>query len=326
MNIGLWVQGTRPRTLPASIAPVVVGAAVAWRRIGEFDICPLVYPQPESCRVGRALQTMLEGRFWPVAVLCALVALFLQIAVNFANDYSDGVRGTDDRRGDAETTSGKPRRMVASGLVPARHVLIAAGLAAALACIAGLAAVLVSHAWWLLAVGAASLVAGWCYTGGRHPYGYIGLGELGVFLFFGLVATLGTEYALAGTVDTTGVLAACCVGLNAVMILMVNNLRDIDDDRIHGKRTLAVRLGERGARAAFVCCLVVDWAGSVMLMPLLWFPAGLVPWLAVAAVQTCMIRAVMRRDFGGALGLAGAQTSAFAVCVAVAMAMDAVVS
>ncbi|MBT1160439.1 1,4-dihydroxy-2-naphthoate octaprenyltransferase [Bifidobacterium sp. SO1] len=316
----------------------------------------------------------MTGRFWPVAVLCTVVALCLQIAVNFANDYSDGIRGTDDGRSvpesavasaqsapqpqassrsqasaqpinstdlaasqsqpsSAHSISGarstsssgerlhpasapKPQRLVASG-VPPRQVLAAAGIAAAIACVAGLAAILISHAWWLFAVGMLSLLAGWFYTGGRHPYGYAGFGELGVFLFFGLAAVLGTEYALAGTIDLMGVLAAICCGLNAMLLLMVNNLRDIDSDARHGKRTLAVRLGERGARVALTVCVVVDLLLSLAIVAMLWWPWGMILAISGIAVPLRILRSVERHDYRWALADAGYQTLFFAALIVV---------
>ncbi|NEG95181.1 1,4-dihydroxy-2-naphthoate octaprenyltransferase [Bifidobacterium sp. SMB2] len=361
-NIRLWLRGTRPKTLPASIAPVVVGAAAAWSVLSRYDGWGLrciaadegVWMDMESgygpCAtpwyaIGGALP-----RFLGVTLLCAGVALFLQIAVNFANDYSDGIRGTDAHRAGDESGTGKPQRLVASGRVKPKAVLAAAGAFALLACVCGLAVAVISHQYWFIAVGVACLLAGWFYTGGRHPYGYAGLGELFVFVFFGLVATLGTQYAICQSLDGlgipnaavidfaapgdgsewswvwfgqgqfgisgTGIHAAVCVGLNAVMLLMVNNMRDIDDDRLHGKRTLAVRLGERGSRAALAVCCAVDWMASILVMMMTWLPWGLVPWLAFAVTTVAMLRAVARRDFGRALGAAGMQTLVFAVVVA----------
>ncbi|NMN00210.1 1,4-dihydroxy-2-naphthoate prenyltransferase [Bifidobacterium sp. DSM 109958] len=355
----LWITGLRPRTLPASIAPVAVGAAAAWTRIGAVPGCPEVYPQPAYCAADLARHQLLVSRFWPVALLCAAVALFLQIAVNFANDYSDGIRGTDAARTADERSTGKPRRLTASGLVRPRAVLAAAGLAAAVACAAGLAATAVSGQWWLPLIGAAGLLAGWTYTGGRHPYGYAGFGELGVFLFFGLAAVLGTESALAGEVTLLGLAGAVVSGLLACAMLMVNNLRDVDDDRVHGKRTLAVRLGERRARRLLIGVHAVAvlpvavlavvplgaslrrWAGlecgaaqsvppcpggsaacstepvaSVVCSPSV-PPSVAVALLGLAGaalltVGVAFVRAVRRRDFGGALALSGLSALVFA--------------
>ena len=200
-------------------------------------------PAPESCAINRATQTTLESRFWPLAILCTLVALFLQIAVNFANDYSDGVRGVDEgtRSGVARvarvagiilvgrtdrhpTRGGRPlgparrasRRPPSMHLrvwsppgVPPKRVLAAAGGAAALACLCGLAIIAITGYWWLLIIGVCCLLAGWCYTGGRHPYGYAGLGELFVFVFFGLVAVLGPSSCCAELLPRRGCWARC---------------------------------------------------------------------------------------------------------------------
>lgn len=349
MGIAIWLKGMRPQTLPASVAPVVIGAAAAWTSIRQLGVCALTYPAPESCAINRATQTTLESRFWPLAILCTLVALFLQIAVNFANDYSDGVRGVDEGRaaspalpaspassssavptgtppvavvlsgrrdGIAATSIHAPARLVASG-VPPKRVLTSAGTAAALACLCGLAIVVITGHWWLLAVGVCCLLAGWCYTGGRHPYGYTGLGELFVFVFFGLVAVLGTQFVLCGTVTATGVLGAVQAGLLSCVLLMVNNLRDVDSDRVHGKRTLAVRLGEQRARILTVASYAIAFVPvAVMALVLLvlsvvgsagsqyrWAIAAYgVICLAIAALT---IRAMLRRDHAHALPLVG---------------------
>ena len=327
MNIRLWLAGARPKTWPASIAPVLVGAAMAYMRLTQLGTCIEINPEPAECTADRAQQSVLLGRFWPVFVLCVLVALLLQIAVNYANDYSDGIRGTDAGRDEGEPTQrgagpvqgrgAKPQRLVASG-VPPKRVLMAAVIAAGLACVCGLAAVLVSQAWWLLAVGALSLVAGWCYTGGKHPYGYAGLGELGVFLFFGLAAVLGTEYALSGTVDGMGVAAAVCCGLNAVMLLMINNLRDIEEDRECGKRTLAVRMGERNATIALTVCCVVSWMIGAFICMSLWMPWGAVVLISGVGVPIRMISSVPKHRFRTAFMDAGFQIMLFAVVVVIA--------
>jgi 1,4-dihydroxy-2-naphthoate octaprenyltransferase len=208
--------------LPASIAPVLVGAAAATHR-GAF--------------------------LWGRCLLCAVVALAIQVGTNYANDYSDGIRGTD-----AERVG--PLRLVASGIATPSAVRTAALVAYGIAAAAGL--VLAAQvSWWLLAVGAASLAAGWGYTGGPRPYGYDGLGELFVFAFFGLVATAGTAYCLTGELLSVAVLAGAAMGLLACALLGVNNLRDLDGDAAVGKRTLAVRLGREGAIALYVAELVV---------------------------------------------------------------------
>jgi len=221
-----WILGARPRTLPAAIVPVAVGTAVA---------------------AG-------SGVIWWRALLALIVALALQVGTNYSNDLADGVRGTDgpDRTG--------PRRLVGSGMASPAEVRLAAGASFAVAAIAGLVlAVVVTP--WLLLVGAASIAAGWLYTGGPRPYGYMGLGEAFVFVFFGLVATVGSAYVHAREITGLAVLAGSAVGLLACALLVVNNLRDIPTDRIAGKRTLAVRMGERPTRILYV--VLVD-AGLVL--------------------------------------------------------------
>ena len=264
MSLGLWVSATRPRTLPASVAPVAVGASAAWQSLPALTVCPAIYPAPPSCALNAARYDMLMTRFWPVTIGCALVALSLQIAVNFANDYSDGVRGADAIRGGDERITGKPTRLVANGVAPS-SVLLAAAISAALACVAGLAVIVATGEYWFIALGVLCLLAGWLYTGGRHPYGYMGLGELGVFVFFGLVATLGTQYLLLGEVNLPGWFGAVTTGLLSSALLMVNNLRDIDDDRASGKRTLAVRIGPGASRVLFAVTIVVPSAFTAFL-------------------------------------------------------------
>ena len=325
----------RPRTLPASIAPVILGACAAWESMSRLGICSLVYPEPESCKVNTARLNILEARFWAVAALCALVALLMQIAVNYANDYADGVRGTDEGRsggGAVDDTGRAPTRLVASG-VPTNRVLAAAGISASLACLAGLAIVIMTGYWWLVLVGALCVVAGWFYTGGSHPYGYAGFGELAVFVFFGLVATLGTQFALAGEITALGWLFAVLGGLNAVLILMVNNLRDRTSDLAHGKHTLAVRLSESMANTLFVVTAIASMVLSlVALLLTVTIPGNglsavlepaitafggtsiavkavmFVGMLASVVSGCCLIRRVLSLRWGSALRLAGMNT------------------
>jgi 1,4-dihydroxy-2-naphthoate polyprenyltransferase len=220
-----WVAGARPRTLPAALAPVLVGTGTA---------------------------AALDG-FRPLPALLALVvALALQIGVNYANDYSDGRRGTDtDRVG--------PMRLVGSGAAAPRQVLIAAFLAFGIGALAGLGLAALSS-WWLVAVGAVCIVAAWTYTGGPIPYGYRALGEVFVFVFFGPVAVVGTTYVQTLTLPALAFAVSVPIGLLIVAILVVNNLRDIDGDAAVGKRTLAVLLGDRGTRLVFVGLFVVAFA------------------------------------------------------------------
>lgn len=224
-----WVEAARPRTLPAAVAPVLAGSAVAW-----FD---------------RSFQPVLAG-------LALLVALALQVGVNYANDYSDGIRGTDaDRVG--------PMRLVGSGKAQPHRVLAAAMICFAIAAVAGLLVVVITQYWWLLIVGAVSIAAAWYYTGGRHPYGYLGLGELFVFIFFGLVAVAGTVYVQVGAVSAATWWTAIAIGALACAILVANNLRDLDGDRVAGKRTLATKLGDRDTRLFFVGLIAAAAIGVV---------------------------------------------------------------
>jgi 1,4-dihydroxy-2-naphthoate octaprenyltransferase len=222
------------------------------------------------------------GSFRPVnAVLAAVVAVLLQVGVNYANDYSDGIRGTDDDRVG-------PLRLTGSGAARARDVKNAAFASFGLAMVAGAALILLSQAWFLLLVGIGCIAAAWGYTGGKNPYGYLGLGDLFVFVFFGLVATLGTTYTQAGQLSAPAWIGAVSTGLISMALLMANNVRDIPTDREAGKLTLAVRLGDTPARISYVMMLaaavllplfLIDGYPWVLLVLLL-VPAGLMPsWL-----------------------------------------------
>lgn len=248
------------RTLPAAVVPVAVGAAVA---VGEPDV-----------------------RWWRV-VLAGIVSVMLQVGVNYANDYSDGVRGTDDVRVG-------PARLVGGGLASARSVKIAALSSFLVAAVVGLVLTIVTSPW-LLAVGAASILAGWFYTGGKHPYGYLGFGEVFVFVFFGLVATVGTTYVLAERITALAWQMGVAVGALACALLVTNNLRDIPTDREVGKKTLAVRLGDSRTRALFVVLVVggvLVGAAAVWERPL----AAVILVVLIAAVEP------VRRVRGGAVG------------------------
>jgi 1,4-dihydroxy-2-naphthoate octaprenyltransferase len=225
-----WLAGTRPRTLPAAVVPVLIGSGVA-----------LGY---DRFSAGRAL-------------LALVVALALQVGVNYANDYSDGVRGSDERRVG-------PVRLVAAGLAPPRHVLAAALACFFVAGVAGLALAAMTS-WWLLAVGAACIAAAWFYTGGPKPYGYNGLGEVFVFLCFGVVAVAGTAYVQMKEFSWLGLAASVPAGLLACALLMVNNLRDIRTDTVAGKRTLAVMLGDARSRVAYVLTMLVPFGVAALL-------------------------------------------------------------
>ena len=226
----IWVEGARPRTLPAAVTPVVVGSGLA---IGD------------------------GATRWVPAALALVVALALQIGVNYANDYSDGIRGTDAQRVG-------PFRLVGSGAASPSSVRAAALTALGTAVLAGLVLAALSS-WWLVAVGAACLAAAWTYTGGSKPYGYRALGELSVFVFFGLVAVTGTYYAHTGQITGVAVLASVPVGMLACALLVANNLRDVPTDAVAGKRTLAVVLGDRRTRLLAAMLLIVPFAVAGLL-------------------------------------------------------------
>ena len=255
-----WIGGARIQTLPLAFAPVALGTAAAY-----------VLPHEEDG----------AGWHWLRALLCLIVAVSLQIGVNFANDYSDGVRGTDKNRVG-------PSRLTGSGAARPRTVITVAVVWFAFAAVAGLIIVIRSGHWWMLAVGALAIVAAYFYTGGKRPYGYLGLGEVFVFIFFGLVATTGTTYVLADTVTLESWLAAVAVGLFAVATLMVNNIRDIEQDRIAGKRTLAVRIGNLPSRIFYVVAMLVPF-GILAVYTLLYTNAYLVYFVLLAAVPACVI-------------------------------------
>jgi 1,4-dihydroxy-2-naphthoate polyprenyltransferase len=217
-----WLEGARPRTLPAAVAPVAAGTGAAYALDG-----------------GNPLR----------AALALIVAVALQLGVNYANDYSDGIRGTDaDRVG--------PLRLTGSATATPAAVKRAAFACFGVGAVAGIVLVALSGQWWLVAVGAAAVLAAWFYTGGRHPYGYLGLGEVFVFVFFGLVAVLGTTYTQAGQVGPAAVAVAVAMGAMACAILVANNLRDIPSDAAAGKRTLAVRMGDRATRRLYTGLLI----------------------------------------------------------------------
>lgn len=223
-----WVAGARPRTLPAAVVPVAVGSGVAAQYHSFF-----------AWRAGLAL----------------IVALALQIGVNYANDYSDGIKGTDEQRVG-------PIRLVGSKLASPRSVLTAAWLSFFVAGVAGLALAIVVS-WWLLVLGAAAIAAAWFYTGGSRPYGYRGLGELSVFVFFGLGAVLGTAYVQMERLSWLALAAAVPVGLIACALLVINNLRDIPTDEEAGKRTLAVVIGDRRTRTLYTLCMLLPYLGAI---------------------------------------------------------------
>jgi 1,4-dihydroxy-2-naphthoate polyprenyltransferase len=261
MTTNRWVLGARPRTLPAAVVPVALGAAAA---AGEPD-----------------------ARWWTVA-LALVVSLALQVGVNYANDYSDGVRGTDEVRVG-------PVRLVGSGLASASAVKRAAFAAFGVAAVAGLV-LAAATSWWLLVVGVASILAGWFYTGGSNPYGYLGLGEVFVFVFFGLVATAGTTFVVVESLPGRAWLLGCVAGCLACALLVVNNLRDIPTDTVAGKRTLAVRLGDAATRWLYVALLT----GAFVLVVVVALTGRMGALAGLAAVPLVVVPA--RRVLAGAAG------------------------
>lgn len=282
MGMTIWIRGARLKTLPLAIAPVLIGASLAWRDAGERRVA--------------------------VAVLCGFVALLLQIAANFANDYSDGIRGTDAGRAIAdEQLSRGPARLVASGVNP-KKVLVAAGICALAACLCGLAVIALTGYWWFILVGIACLAAGWFYVGGKHPYGYHYLGEIFVFIFFGLVATCGTMFALSGTITPDGLLGGSAAGLVAVAVLCVNNLRDIESDGNHGKHTWMTAMGLRNGTIFTIAILIIS--ALIALRHLLQssiYAANGIPLIAIiailCAVQIAASYAIARKTYRRALPL-----------------------
>ncbi|OBF89985.1 1,4-dihydroxy-2-naphthoate polyprenyltransferase [Mycobacterium sp. 852014-52450_SCH5900713] len=286
-NFGQWISGARPRTLPNAVAPVVAGTgAAAW----------------------------LGSAVWWKALLALAVAVALTVGVNYANDYSDGIRGTDDDRAG-------PVRLVGSRLASPRSVLAAAVASLTIGAAAGLALALVS-APWLIAVGAVCIAGAWLYTGGSKPYGYAGFGEVAVFVFFGLVAVLGTEYTQSLRVDWVGVALAVSIGALSSSVLVANNLRDIPTDAQSGKITLAVRLGDARTRALYQALLATAGVLTLVLM-------AATPWCAVGFVATPLaLRAAgpVRSGRGGrelipVLRDTGLAMVAWAIVVAAALAL-----
>ena len=270
MSIKNWITGARVRTLPLAIAPIVLGSASA-DLLDRFD--PLL------------------------ALLALLVALLLQIGVNYANDYSDGIRGTDANRVG-------PLRLTGSGLVRPQAVKLAAALTFGLAALAGLAIVLLTGQWWLIAVGLLCIVAAWYYTGGKSPYGYAGLGEIAVFIFFGLIATVGTAYIQILDLDPMAILLGVNFGFYATAVLLVNNIRDVETDRQSGKSTLSVRIGVRASKALFALLLVLPVIFNLFLAAL--YPAtiiGLANLMLVFPALLAGVKGKSPKDYISALKL-----------------------
>ncbi|MGG7452876.1 1,4-dihydroxy-2-naphthoate polyprenyltransferase [Plantibacter auratus] len=256
-TFGDWVGAARIRTLPMAVAPVLIGTGAATIIAGP-------------------------GVYHPVrALLCLVVALALQIGVNYANDYSDGIRGTDDLRVG-------PSRLTGSGAAKPKTVLTVALVFFGIAAVAGIVLTILTQFWWLLLVGAVAIVAAWFYTGGKRPYGYFALGEVFVFVFFGLVATLGTTFVQVGTVNQEAWFGAIGAGLIACAALVVNNLRDLEQDKAVGKRTLSTFIGRIASKVLYCVLLLVPFGIAAFLAlfyPIAWFTM----FALLAAIPACVI-------------------------------------
>ncbi|MDF2144540.1 1,4-dihydroxy-2-naphthoate polyprenyltransferase [Knoellia sp. p5-6-4] len=287
-TIAQWIEGARPRTLPAAIAPVVVGTGAA-AAVDQADLA--------------------------LALLALVVSVCLQVGVNYANDYSDGIRGTDaDRVG--------PVRLVGQHKADPDNVKLMAFSFFGFAALVGLALVALSAAWIMIPLGALAILAAWKYTGGDNPYGYRGLGEVYVFVFFGLMATLGTLYTQAGEVTGVGLLGAVGVGAIASAILVANNLRDIPTDRATGKNTLAVRFGDRGTRLLYAALLLVALLAVVGIafthpLALIALPAFGLAWRPLQVVRS----GATGRDLVAVLAATGLFEVAYAVLLAAGLAL-----
>ena len=251
-----WIIGARLRTLPAAIAPVVVATALAGK---NASLLP--------------------------AILALIVSLSLQVGVNYANDYSDGIRGTDNNRVG-------PTRITASGLATPHAVKSAAFISFAVGVVAGLTLAAMTS-WWLILVGALAILAAWGYTGGKNPYGYLGLGELFVFIFFGVVATVGTFYVQTEQITLDAFLASIPMGTFSCALLAINNIRDRVLDEPAGKRTLAVRFGDRKSRIFFAALISLGYIAVAVMGE---------PWLMLTLLSAPMALSLVRGVFGGAQG------------------------
>ena len=286
-KISTWITGARVRTLPLAVAPVFAGSATAYS-LDSFDLL--------------------------LALLALSVALLLQIGVNYANDYSDGVRGTDDNRVG-------PQRITGSGLARPEAVKRAALITFSLAALAGMVIVLITSQWWLILVGLAAVLAAWYYTGGKRPYGYNALGELSVFVFFGLVATVGTNFIQTLTLDPLAVLLGSAVGLYASAVLLVNNIRDIETDRTSGKNTLSVRIGAKASKTLFMLLIWLPVLLNFLLV--LIYPAtllGMLNLLLVLPVTLIILESKNPGELITALKLTSFAGLGFAVSVGLGIA------
>lgn len=291
---GDWVSASRPATLGLAIAPVVLGYGV-----GLFGL--LLSDQPE-----------LEQRAFLVALLCTAVAIFLQIGVNFANDYSDGIRGTDDNRKG-------PKRLTVSGAVPAKRVRSVAFAFFGVAAFAGLALTIITQVWWLPIVGFLAITAAWYYTGGKRPYGYAGLGELVVFVFFGLVATCGTSFLVSGFISLDAELAGATQGLFAAAVLHINNLRDRETDLKVGKRTIATRISPLAGRWLFGALILLPF-GSAAVFSVYLAGAPLVFLCLFSALPAVLISGTAKTPRELVLALKLTVLTSLAYCCLLAMA------
>ena len=287
-SLGLWVKGARLRTLPLALAPVVLGTGSAVLA-GAFDL--------------------------GLALLALVVALSLQIGVNYANDYSDGVRGTDDVRVG-------PARLTGSGAVEAHLVKRAAFISFGVALLAGALIILLSGLWWFVAIGAFAVVAAWLYTGGPKPYGYAGLGEVVVFVFFGLVATTGTAAIMIGEIPLEAWLTGSAAGFFAAAVLLVNNIRDIEQDTVAGKRTLAVRMGQKPATWLLIVLLLMPYAILAALSLMFFFaPVVFITSVLTGVIIVIVVAAKTPRELVTALGLMTMNALLYAVGLALAIAL-----
>lgn len=287
VSVADWVAGARLRTLPLAFAPVLLGAGSAqWA--GAFDPVLLV--------------------------LCVVVALALQIGVNYANDYSDGIRGTDALRVG-------PARLTGSGRVEPAKVKRAAVLSFVVAGVAGLIIVVLSQLWIFLVIGAIAIVAAWFYTGGSRPYGYQGLGEVVVFVFFGLVATIGTAWVMIGSIPGETWLTGSAAGFFASAVLLVNNIRDVEQDAKVGKITLAVRLGDKASRVLLVVLLLLPYVILGLLsLVFIWAPVVFTTGVLTLVIMVIVLKARTPAELITALGLMSLNAVAYALGLAAAIA------
>lgn len=288
VTLAQWIQAARLRTLPLALAPVIAGLGVVLAETRQWN-------------------------FW-IWLGCLGVALFLQIGVNYANDYSDGIRGTDAKRVG-------PARLTASGQVSPKRVLKVALLFFALAALLGLAVVIFTAQWWFLAIGAAAIVAAWFYTGGKRPYGYAGFGELFVFIFFGLVATLGTVWVQLFVLTQLAWFVAVTMGLFSCAVLMANNLRDRDEDAKVGKRTLSVRVGKLSSKILFTLWVLIPFAISAFLA--LFYPPVWITFMALLGIIPAILIVWSyreARELVTALSVTSLSALGYAIILALALA------